>query len=248
MSYQLLCDQYVFDTNSLKFVSLRDFIPDVIETSTGMRSLLGYPSSIKYSESLIWNRTVRLNDLTIYFSNFELRSGTPVYAWHQATMMFHNPKTNKPEKLVLSADPSFLYRSYLGDAKELGKVSYEFNVGDKDFYYITEFSKTPQNKVYFRFIDGLGKMRDSSQTTPDIFSFGLSPLLHKVKYAGNLLNGSSYMFVCGTWGILLDDEFRFDSLAILSRIHVRPTMIVTTVDKFLYTVNPYIMKLMFMKK
>lgn len=72
----------------------------------------------------------------------------------------------------------------------------------------------------------------------DWFVFGISPHPHEVKYRGRLLDGRSYALICGPWAILLTDDLRFDSLACLSLVQDRKLY----VDRFLYTVNPYITK------
>lgn len=74
------------------------------------------------------------------------------------------------------------------------------------------------------------------------FPFGLSTRQYHVYYQGQELKGTSYAMLYGDVAILLGDDFTFDSVALLLRIDTG----VLHVGKFVYSVNPYIVKCMTM--
>lgn len=73
----------------------------------------------------------------------------------------------------------------------------------------------------------------------DRIYFGISDVPLKVHYRGKHI-GESYAMMCGTCAILLGDDMTFDTLAYLSRAS-RDTIVI---DKFAYTTNTYVLKLM----
>lgn len=72
-----------------------------------------------------------------------------------------------------------------------------------------------------------------------VLAHGLIPAIYAVFYKGRQLSGMTLAFMCGTWGILLKDDLSFDSFVVFKSY--TPSSL--EVDKFIYTVNPYITKL-----
>lgn len=102
-----------------------------------------------------------------------------------------------------------------------------------------EYNKYEQVECQFETIPEHGKT-DVSTIGVNSFSMGLSNNQWRVRYHGKTLNGECYAFVGGPWGILLSDDLKFDSLVYLSAVG-NGTLVV---EKVLYTVNPYIVKIM----
>lgn len=73
-----------------------------------------------------------------------------------------------------------------------------------------------------------------------VFSYGLAYKQYKIEYLGRELDGSCYAFVFGTWAILLQDNFAFDTFVLLKGCNSDKLI----VDKFIYTNNTYIIKIL----
>lgn len=73
------------------------------------------------------------------------------------------------------------------------------------------------------------------------YSFGILPKQIEIKYRGKVI-GKSLAFLFGHWVVLLGDDLTFDSLAALSGTYENGIY----VDKFFYTVNPYVVKVIVM--
>lgn len=74
----------------------------------------------------------------------------------------------------------------------------------------------------------------------NIFCFGISAQPYTIRYRGKNLNGSSYALVCGPWAVLLSDKLEFDSIVLLQGVCNG----VLEVERFAYTVNKYVLKIM----
>lgn len=100
----------------------------------------------------------------------------------------------------------------------------------------TKFVSQHQDVRDFCYINGLAKYENWDQVKK--FCYGVLPRPYKVVYKGHELGGTSLALLCGPWGILLGDDLTFDSLVCLKGVRQG----VLTVDRFAYTVNPYVCK------
>lgn len=101
-----------------------------------------------------------------------------------------------------------------------------------------KYGQYEQLECQFETIPEHGKT-DVSTIGLNDFSIGLSNHQWRVSYHGKMLNGSCYALVCGPWGIILSDDLKFDSLVYLSAVG-NGTLVV---EKIMYTVNSYIVKI-----
>lgn len=69
-------------------------------------------------------------------------------------------------------------------------------------------------------------------------SYGVPPTQLSVSYKDRPFGGKCYALVCGTWGILLGDDFSFDALVTFSGYNNKHL----DVDRVVYTTNTYISK------
>lgn len=113
-------------------------------------------------------------------------------------------------------------------------MKYEFT---KDGNTQEIHSRLENNQSLFVPIQGLPKV-DIRYHTEDTFSYGILPTQYTVMYRHKQLGGSCYALLCGPWGILLDDDFSFDSLVLLNGA----SQSILIVDRFLYTTNTYVIK------
>lgn len=115
----------------------------------------------------------------------------------------------------------------------ISAIDYVYQVLGKTDAHKQQFSQT------FARITNLGYVRFNKAFVND-FSFGIPSVKFDVKYKGKRLTGMWHVLLYGPMAILLDDNMKFDSLAIMSAVKDG----LVTVEKFLYTVNPYITKIM----
>lgn len=157
------------------------------------------------------------------FNNLEVRTQDTGYYRH-VDIKFYNPVTCGRSELELK-----VYYSTIGADYDL----------DADGSLLTHNSVFPM-EYSFHPVSRL----TSINIGPMRFAFGLSPNQYQVRYKGRVLNGKSYAMLFGAWGILLDDDLQFDSLVYLSRVSTD----LLEVDKFGYSVNKYILKVMMLQK
>lgn len=104
--------------------------------------------------------------------------------------------------------------------------------------YFTKFDMYNQQ---FHQISGL-----DAQHVPEYamhkFCMGVLAEQYSIYFQGKKLNGMSYAMLCGPYAFLLDDNLMFDSFALLKGAEYGRLC----VSQFIYTVNPYILKLRFL--
>ena len=115
-------------------------------------------------------------------------------------------------------------------------VEYTLTVNGESKHYDCHFDNSNWMWPNFRIINSFAIHR--SEGMGSIFMYGVSDRQWEICYRGKKLNGSSYIVLCGTWGILLDDDLSFDSLVYLNGA----AQDMLDVQEFAYTVNPYVMK------
>lgn len=132
---------------------------------------------------------------------------------------------------------------YESDEKDSKRVDYSYHLvgaGDTKYRY---YSSYVMLRFAFTRVSELGKIvvciGKGFNTDFRFISYGLSQNQYRIQYKGKVL-GTSYAWVFGTWALLLDDSFRFDSVAVLSGV----SSDLLLVDKFLYTENHYVVKAM----
>lgn len=132
------------------------------------------------------------------------------------------------------------YSKLLIDGKSLGPHITAF--GDNGIYNFQNIAGLGWYSGLRRRADGYaGGYVGGIQTS---LPYGLLPQQFKVRYKGKELCGTSFVFIAGTWGILLDDDLSFDSLVLFKEVSQRAVV----VDKFVHTVNPYVVKVMTLSK
>lgn len=86
--------------------------------------------------------------------------------------------------------------------------------------------------------------RQQTRIGKNQFAAGISDNQWKVSYRGKLLDGKTYALLSCTYAFLLTDDLKFDTLVYLEGLKNG----VLYVNKFVYTVNPYITKIMMLSK
>lgn len=96
--------------------------------------------------------------------------------------------------------------------------------------------------VSFKGASNLASIETSNRIVRQ-YRFGLYKEKSDIFYEGKLL-GKRFVYMYGSWAILLDDALCFDSIVVLKQ--TKATTI--HVAKFLYSVNPVVVKMMIMSK
>lgn len=143
-------------------------------------------------------------------------------------------------------------------------VTPTFNVFAVEFTALVNGTSVPSEHLTiaanYNRIEGLDKLWDNTQnpfaqvpytmgarngiwTDTSMFSYGLMQKQIKVYYRNKLL-GKSLVYMFGAWAVILDDDLRFDALAVIDGCEAEEI----SIKRFLYTVNPYIVKKMVMLK
>lgn len=76
------------------------------------------------------------------------------------------------------------------------------------------------------------------------FSYGLTCKPYNIVYNNRKLEGNCYAFIYGSWAILLQDNLSFDALVLLKGCNSETL----TVDRFIYTTNVYLTKIVVLTK
>ena len=126
-------------------------------------------------------------------------------------------------------------------AKGRGMVGVQYRVhdGKREQKFYTKFTVFHEPSEVFKWIPDLGH-EERNPSHGKQFSFGLSPQEYTFTYRGRQLGGTSLAYMCGPFAVLLDDDLSFDTLVALRGVQYNELI----VDKFVYTVNTYIIKVM----
>ena len=172
-------------------------------------------------------RSIKLNRLVL---NFDPEADV-------LDIKFFNADKGVEESLGLKAVASIQTNIINGKSvSQVMQASYEVFTDYGVIKYVSDLSKLIADPNFLK-IDGLYS-KPLRGVCRDKFSCGLSQRKFNVVFNGRRLNGQSYAYVNGSWAVLLGDDFTFDSLAALNGTRDE----VLGVDRFLYTVNPYIVK------
>lgn len=130
--------------------------------------------------------------------------------------------------------------------RRLSGISYNMDAsGDVQSYY-QQYTSKGAPAASFTGVAGLAKAEDTFNGQYK-FCYGLPHTPFAVKYKGKELNGKCYALICGSWGILLDDDMSFDALVCFNMVKGQQSLILG-ISKFLYVTNTYLIKVMTLTK
>lgn len=229
---------YVIDPETFKFVHTRNCGAD---TYVDVPLYFWPAAKVMLPKSrLTQQRTIELNELLINFKSFVMQDGVLYFDYHECFLDFKDRGETK--SLVLAVNPLFSHVNFLDVySVQLRSVQYELFMNmNKISEHSTRFFTT-QVVVLPRFnsYPELAELKAKARSVQDRFSFGITQNQCGVVYKGQKLNRKFLVMMCGTYAVLLTDDMKFDSLAVLDQT-IRGMIFV---DKFLYSVNPYIVKL-----
>lgn len=151
----------------------------------------------------------------------------------QCDIKFPDERVGAWKTLILAVEQRLVANEGPTSTFNCNRVDYQLHSDEGVVSCHTKFGSS------FHKIDNLGK-KDLYPIVNNEFGFGIPEKQVTVEYQGKRLNGRSMVFICGSWGILLSDDLKLDSLVTFTGM-VNGQV---GVDKFLYTINPYIVKVM----
>lgn len=172
--------------------------------------------------------TVELNNLTVEF----------VDGYKNVIIKFRDAKRNNIIELDVAVRPTLVSsQAWGGLMREI--MGFRFNVqmpnSEADFSY--RLTESVWRSPNFRMIPHLGA-NEIEVIGQNKLGFGISPLKYSVMYKLKELNGHTYALLCGPFAVLLDDDFKFNSLVALNGV----TATTLDVHRIIYSVNTYILK------
>lgn len=200
--------------------------PDVRKVRTGLRIVEG---RLKNTDSYYRKvNTIKLNKLLIHLGDDML----------SAKVEYFDVKRHGFISIAVHAAVSLkcatfqVSMPYVTGLRHTVKIDNEDEVILEKEYY-TELFSAPN----FCVVGGLAK-NEAIKTGSDGFYFGLIPDKYDIQYKDVFYDKKFYAFLCGSWAILLNDKFEFNSIVTLSGA----TSVTLVVDKFVHTVDKSIVK------
>lgn len=161
-----------------------------------------------------------------------------------AEVIFNRKKQGQPKSISVRPYSRFVdVTSSGGMRKELVGADFEITVDGKRSEEYFRFDNPLRGFPRFAFMYDLGFQVDPHDM-PDVLSFGILGHQLSIYYKGMKLNGKSFLLVLGCWGILLGDDFTFDALVFLNGFNRESA----EVGRIYYTTNPYLVKVMTLKR
>lgn len=169
-----------------------------------------------------------LNGFTVQFTN----------GYDCADVLFFQPQKDDWVSVSVLASPVITSAISRGQKRvRIIGVDYTVSIDDDVRIHRSNFGISQQDAKRFARISGL---RQHTTNNIGVMCYGLKNTQYNIDYKGHELNGSAYALLIGTWAIILDDDLSFDSVAVLSSATADRLF----VERFIYTVNPYIVKVM----
>lgn len=117
-------------------------------------------------------------------------------------------------------------------------VSYLVHMDGEMHTYFSRFVPLHPGAKPFNRIRGLGA-RNTLAAKNFICSLGLAKDKYTMLFRGKKLSRQSYIFLLGTYGLVLDDDFNYDSLVFLRSANSG----VVDIDRIVHTVSTYMTKI-----
>lgn len=119
-------------------------------------------------------------------------------------------------------------------------VNYEISINFQSQRVVSQFYHPRESGNRFLHVPRLY----STEIDGEDFNKGLVSDQFGITLRGHELEGQSYVLFAGCWGIILKDDLSFDSLALFDAVVGYDVY----VERFVYTVNPYVTKMMMLTR
>lgn len=235
--YLQCAEHWMIDHETHQFVMRKDAVPPAKIDVPFFLWPEGYERTTEIERDdgtkLEYVSVLKLNKCAIWFNN-----------WYQSAVMSLKDSWRGGDHVIeISALPRLTnyVNSFNTLSTGIAGIDYMLKIDGEEHYHDFEFQRITSMIREFECIPNVVRQRNESRIKTN-FKYGIVPEQFRVSYKDRWLNGKSYALLCGPWAVLLNDSLEFDSLAFLKG--ARPYVL--DVDRFGFTVNPYILKMMFM--
>lgn len=226
-TYLVATKQSLIDLETFKFIKYKD-----AGNSRIHRPFFMYEPRTQYPRNESKITTVKLNGFSVEFldvDNWKMGDS-------EAKIALYDENRGGTCNLSIRVSPSGLHNGAVG-------VYYLARVDGKPISSTVNFGVPFEGSPKFNYIPGLVRQESQDLKNNKLY-WGIRSQQYKIVYGGRELGGTCYAMLCGAWAILLDDDLSLDSLVLLRSANVDTL----EVHKFIYTTNPYIVKVMTLAK
>lgn len=123
----------------------------------------------------------------------------------------------------------------------LESVKYTIFCDDRSIEHHTKVSGQPlTSPAFIHKIPDLARSDIWDKYDNAYLLYGIMPTKYSIIYGKHDIKRQNYAMLCGTWAVLLTDDMKFNSLVLLKGA----TEDSLYIDKFIYSLDPHIVKLM----
>lgn len=183
---------------------------------------------------LLKRSTLDFHDLQIKF--------LPNY--RDVKVRFKDTVTQQQRLIEVSVNIEEEVRFRNGNRREYELKGFEYTMKSHDFE--KQWRQDVDVRDHYRDFSKVMMLGMHSEGHPNgaDLNYGVDGRQFTVSCNGRTLSGTTYVMLCGSWAILLSDDFKFDALVTIKSLK----SYVLDVDKFIYSNNPYITKMMFLMR
>lgn len=236
--YCLTSLDYMLDLHTFKLAPIEAITDrDVVGVPIYMSSYSGYTKLHEVFRHASPDHRVRLNQLEVQLISRTVELKPFGFGKHVAKVSFFDTIDKEDKELELSVAPYFGSSAAFGLTKSyIEGVNYTIRTDNR--IKRIRMDITPEDTQHFFSIDNLPHVRTQHPEMRDIFNFGVDYKQYEVVYRDKKMNGTCYAMLCGSWGILLDDNMMLDAIVLLNTVKEG----YLGVEHFIYVANTYITK------
>lgn len=173
---------------------------------------------------------IELNHLSIEFLD----------GYRHAFVKFYDTVKKRPSVIEIDSNPYPYGILNLGGKQTRGMsgLTYVLRIDGEGCSCFAELPRLSSAIEDFEIMPDLGRHIQDGACAQN-FCYGVAPTMYTVDYKHRMLNGKSFVMLCGPWAILLTEDMSFDSLVFLNGVRKDHTL---WIERFAYTVNPNILK------
>lgn len=257
MNYQQVSKTYMIHPETFEFLPLSKVVGNDILAVPFFFWRLGYGNKVLVNRPGVEGKIIKIKTLTLDFngwsihfdSELQLNSINRAYvmdnSYRNVDVTYTDKKTGKPVSIRVSCYTHIADRTYNGyTTRDVVGVDYRVTVNGQEKEFMTKMDNLRET-VAFRSIADLDTTDfNSHDGMNDKLLYGVRITPYSIVYQGKHLNGTSMALMCGPWAVLMGDKLEYDSIVALDCA----SSAVLGVDRFIHTVNPYVLKVMMLQR
>lgn len=176
-----------------------------------------------------------LNGIRIAFRDTDLEKRS----WISNTdIVFYDNRKKERHSVQIVTDPELTLTQGRSKYLKLCSTSTQITFDGAKGYFVSRFDSSDNLKQLG--IGYLAQTRIGKDSDYQVYNYGLRLAPYNISYRGRDLEGSCYAYIYGNWALLLQDNLSFDALVLLKGWNHEKLVI----DKFIYTSNVYLIKVL----